>query len=53
MPLIQRLKRSWQYEDEVVRGLSYPSMRIFWASELGMIQRKRALFSRRWKIRLS
>lgn len=52
-PLLERLSRYWEDEARVLEGLSYPAMRLFWAQNLGLIDRRRPWFSRRIMIRLS
>jgi hypothetical protein len=52
-PLLDRLGPRWIREDEATRDLWSPSTRIFWADQLGLIERRRSFFRREWWIRLS
>lgn len=50
-PLLERLTFKWADENKTVRGLRLPNMRILWAEHLGLIERRRTLYRRRWMIR--
>lgn len=53
-PLLNRLTSEWQLEEKVLADLEWPQMRIFWASNLGLIERRRSLrIWGAWMIRLS
>jgi hypothetical protein len=41
----------WCDEQKVVEGLTTPQLRIFWAVQLDLVERKRRWFGRGWKIR--
>jgi hypothetical protein len=40
-PLLDRLGPKWIREEAALKGLNYPSMRAFWAVELGLVERRR------------
>ena len=51
-PIIARLTSEWQREEEVVRGLSLPNMRLFAAAQHHSIERRSRFFRRGYWMRL-
>ena len=50
-PLCERLTDVWQKEDDVVSGLSFPNMRVFWATQAGLATRQKRLLRKGWWIK--
>lgn len=47
-PLLDRLELGWSNEEEILSEISYPNMRLFWAMDLGLVERRRAPRGLRW-----
>lgn len=51
-PVIARLSSHWTREDDAVRGLTLPNMRIFALFSIPQVERRRRLFRRGYWLRL-
>lgn len=51
-PVVERaMPTLWRDQAAVLDGLSNPQLRLFWAVELNLVERRRCWFGRGWKLR--